>query len=332
MRKIARLSADERKALFTNTASKMGLNEAIIEKDFWVCWILDYLFHRSAWKDDLAFKGGTSLSKAFQAIERFSEDIDLILDWRVLGYGAEEPWVNRSNTKQGRFNQEANVRTADFLRNEFIPALHRDLSSELGEKINLHIDEEDGQTVLFAYPHGFSGKAILQQIRLEIGALAAWSPAKMEPITPYAAEQYGHLFVQPSSKVLTVYPERTFWEKITILHREANRPESYAFPQRYSRHYYDVYCMAASPIKGKAFGDLEMLEKVVVFKEKFYRSPWAKYEDAKAGSMKLMPPQYNIAALREDYEHMLDMIFGDKPEFDEMMEGIRHLEHEINQL
>jgi len=88
--------------------------------------------------------------------------------------------------------------------------------------------------------------------------------------------------------------------------------------------------MAASPIKEKAFNDLELLEKVVVFKEKFYRSPWAKYEDAKPGSVKLMPPQYNIAALREDYEHMLDMIFGNKPEFDEIMERIWQLEHEIN--
>jgi len=332
MRKIARLSADERKALFTNTASKMGLNEAIIEKDFWVCWILDYLFHRSTWKGDLAFKGGTSLSKAFKAIERFSEDLDLILDWRVLGYSAEEPWAIRSNTKQDRFNQEANVRTVDFLKNEFIPALHKDLSDELEEDVNLSIDEEDGQTVLFGYPHGFSDKAILQQIRLEIGALAAWSPAKMEPITPYTAEQYGHLFVQPRTKVLTVFPERTFWEKITILHREANRPESHSFPQRYSRHYYDIYCMAASPIKEKAFRDLELLEKVVVFKEKFYRSPWAKYKNAKPGSVKLMPPQYSIATLREDYEHMLDMIFGNKPEFDEIMEGIRQLEYEINQL
>ena len=332
MRKIARLSADERKALFTNTASKMGLNEAIMEKDFWVCWILDYLFQRSTWKGDLAFKGGTSLSKAFKAIERFSEDLDLILDWRVLGYSAEEPWAIRSNTKQDRFNQEANVRTVDFLRKEFIPALHKDLSGELEEDVNLSIDEEDGQTVLFGYPHGFSDKVILQQIRLEIGALAAWSPAKMEPISPYTAEQYGHLFVQPSTKVLTVFPERTFWEKITILHREANRPESHSFPQRYSRHYYDIYCMAASPIKEKAFSDLELLEKVVVFKEKFYRSPWAKYEDAKPGSVKLMPPQHNIALLREDYEHMLDMIFGNKPEFDEIMEGIRQLENEINQL
>lgn len=100
MRKIALIPKKDREALFRNTAVKMGMSEAIVEKDFWVCYMLDYLFYRSPWKDNLAFKGGTSLSKAYNLIERFSEDIDLILDWRVLGYGINEPWENRSNTKQ----------------------------------------------------------------------------------------------------------------------------------------------------------------------------------------------------------------------------------------
>ena len=84
MYSIARLPEDERRILFRNTAQKMGLNEAIIEKDFWVCLTLDYLFHRCKWKDIFTFKGGTSLSKCYNLITRFSEDIDLILDWRLL--------------------------------------------------------------------------------------------------------------------------------------------------------------------------------------------------------------------------------------------------------
>ena len=89
---IARASSEERNNLFLNTANQKGIHEAIVEKDFWVCYILDFLFHRSEWKDHLAFKGGTSLSKAYGLIERFSEDIDVILDWRLLGYGKDEPW------------------------------------------------------------------------------------------------------------------------------------------------------------------------------------------------------------------------------------------------
>lgn len=85
MYSVAKLSEQDRRILFRNTSQKTGLNEAIVEKDFWVCLTLDYLFHRCQWKSAFTFKGGTSLSKCYNLIKRFSEDIDLILDWRILG-------------------------------------------------------------------------------------------------------------------------------------------------------------------------------------------------------------------------------------------------------
>lgn len=332
MRKIAKLNKKERKALFQNTAAKMGLTNAIIEKDFWVCFMLDYLFHRCKWKDSIAFKGGTSLSKSYGLIERFSEDIDLILDWRVIGYAQNEPWEERSNTKQDTFNKEANKRTEQFLKETFMPQMIVDLQEELNAPINCYIEATDPQTVVFAYDRSFDDAAILPVIRLEIGALAAWTPAEYLPITPYVAQQYPKLFQDPSTDVLTVLPKRTFWEKVTILHREANRPEDKVFPSRYSRHYYDLYCMMNSPVKDMAFADIDLLTKVVEFKEKFYRCPWARYEDAKVGTMKLMPPERNLQALREDYNHMQNMIFGDKPDFDVILREIARLEKEINAL
>lgn len=332
MRKIAKLNEKDRKALFHNTAAKMGMTDAIIEKDFWVCFMLDYLFHRCKWKDNIAFKGGTSLSKSFRLIERFSEDIDLILDWRVIGYEKDEPWRERSNTKQDIFNKEANKRTEEFLKDCFLPKVLSDLETELATPINCYIEKDDPQTVVFAYNRSFEDRSILPVIRLEIGALAAWTPAEEKAITPYAAEQYPQLFKQASTNILTVLPERTFWEKVTILHREANRPDDKPFPTRYSRHYYDLYCMYNSPVKDRAFVDLELLDRVVKFKEKFYRCPWAKYDEAKAGTMKLMPPEYNLKALEEDYKHMQNMIFGNKPSFYEIIATIKQLETEINTL
>ena len=201
MRNIATIASKDREALFRNTAAKMGMNEAIIEKDFWVCYMLDYLFHRCAWKENLAFKGGTSLSKAYGLIERFSEDIDLILDWRVLGYGINEPWEKRSNTKQDIFNKEANTRAEDFLRDTFLPAILADLTAELGDAVKCFIDKDDTQTVKIVYPNSFSDISILQEIRLEIGALAAWTPVKVATITPYAAQEYGRLFTQPATEI-----------------------------------------------------------------------------------------------------------------------------------
>ena len=194
MRKIAKLNEKDRKALFHNTAAKMGMTDAIIEKDFWVCFMLDYLFHRCKWKDNIAFKGGTSLSKSFGLIERFSEDIDLILDWRVIGYEKDEPWQERSNTKQDFFNKEANEKTEKFLKEKFLPVITTDLEKELGYAVNCYIEKNDPQTVVFAYNRSFEDISILPVIRLEIGALASWTPAKKKAITPYAAEQYPHLF------------------------------------------------------------------------------------------------------------------------------------------
>ena len=91
MNKIAKYSSSDLADIFAITAHEMGLREAIVEKDFWVCVTLDYLFHHCAWKDAFTFKGGTSLSKAFGLIHRFSEDIDIILDWRVVGYDKDTP-------------------------------------------------------------------------------------------------------------------------------------------------------------------------------------------------------------------------------------------------
>ena len=154
----------------------------------------------------------------------------------MLGYGKDEPWEKRSNTKQDTFNKEANARAEVFLAEQFCPTIQAELSQELGCEANIYIDEKDKQTVIFAYPHLFTNPATLQVIRLEIGALAAWTPAKIAQIEPYAATYYPKVFVQKDTAILTVAPERTFWEKATILHHEANRPESSEMPQRYSRH------------------------------------------------------------------------------------------------
>lgn len=331
MRRVAVLPQKDRDALFRNTAVKTGMSEAVVEKDFWVCFMLDYLFHRCPWKDALAFKGGTSLSKAYGLIARFSEDIDLILDWRVLGYGIEEPWLVRSVTKQDRFNKEADERAAQFLAHQFLPMLIESLTDELLQPIHCHIEPMDGQTIRFSYPSSFSDQAILREIRLEIGALAAWTPAKNSEIRSYAAEAYPFAFEQPSTSVRTVLPERTFWEKATILHREAFRPENIEMPGRYSRHYYDLYEMAKTDAKDNALRNMALLAKVVAFKDKFYHCSWARYDLAVAGSLRLMPSEARLKALKEDYDHMQNMLFGERPGFEALLSGIAKLEEEINQ-
>ena len=331
MKEIALREREEREELFLVTAREINLPEAMVEKDFWVCWTLDYLFHDCPWEKHLAFKGGTSLSKCFGLIQRFSEDIDLILDWRLLGYETGEPWMERSKTWQDKFNKEANTRTEEFLRETFLPQLQADFEKLLDDEFFLCIEEDDPQTVCFGYPRSFQEGAILPVVRLEIGALAAWTPAKQVEIASYAAQQYPQVFKHPTTSILAVAPERTFWEKVTILHKEAFRTNG-RFPARYSRHYYDLWCMGRSSIKAAAYGELGLLERVVRFKERFYPAGSAHYELAKPSTMRLLPPEEWIPLLREDYEHMKNMIFGETPEFEEIVECMERLEGEINGL
>ncbi|MDZ4724442.1 MAG: nucleotidyl transferase AbiEii/AbiGii toxin family protein [candidate division Zixibacteria bacterium] len=327
MREIAKRPEKERQELFRATAEQMQVHEAIIEKDFWVCWVLDYLFHDNKWKDSMAFKGGTSLSKAFGAIERFSEDIDIILDWKILGYSDDEPWEERSSTQQDIFGKEANDKTAEFLEQKFAPIMRTDLQIRLDAEIEI---ETSGQIVFIKYPKAFSLTAIQPQIILEIGPLAESVPNEQKEIRPFAAEKFPKLFDQQFTVVKTISAERTFWEKATILHQEAHRGSDKSLPPRYSRHYYDLYRLSCLPVRAKAIADLNLLDAVAQFKMKFYRSPWAKYEDAKPGSLRLLPPVHNISELKKDYDSMQSMLFGTIPSFEEIMDGLTSLENEIN--
>ncbi|MBQ3784135.1 MAG: nucleotidyl transferase AbiEii/AbiGii toxin family protein [Lachnospiraceae bacterium] len=114
MKKVARLTNDERQELFQATAIKMSMRSEVIEKDFWVCFMLDHLFNDCEYNDAFVFKGGTSLSKAYHVIERFSEDIDLILDWRKIIKDESDPWEERSKTKQNNYNKQINKEAAEY--------------------------------------------------------------------------------------------------------------------------------------------------------------------------------------------------------------------------
>lgn len=313
--------------VITNTAIRKNLSPAIIEKDLLVCAILNYLFTECPWKDNLAFKGGTSLSKAFNLIERFSEDIDLILDWRIVGYETKEPLAERSNTKQDALNKEFDVKTEEFLKSTFIPKLKEDLKSLINRSLDISYENE---TIIIGYGNDYADESILHVIRLEIGAKAAWTPTEAVTIRPYIAEVYPEQFGNASVSVRTTTPELTFWEKATILHHEANRPDDLPVPPRFSRHYYDVYRMAKLGILDRALEQSDLLEQVADFKAKFYPRKWAQYDLARIGTLKLVPSEIHKEALKRDYAKMASMIYGERPDFDELMAEIAKIESKIN--
>ena len=326
MDKVANLPIEQRRELFSESARMIYTTNAIIEKDFWVVWTLGKIFSEPRLNKILMFKGGTSLSKVFDLIGRFSEDIDLILDWNLVSQS--DPNDERSKNKQDKYNKEVNETAKVYIKDVLLPII----SDLLSPHCTCKIDEEDEHNINITYPASFKDDYLRPQILLEIGPLASWLPYDSYEISSYASEHFPHLFTQAKCNVNAIVAHRTFWEKATILHQEAHRVKEKPMLPRYSRHYYDLAIMATSDVKEKAFDDIELLEKVVEFKKKFYPVNWASYDTAKIGTLKLIPEDYRITELKKDYKAMGNMIFDKYLEFEEIIEILTKLENTINDI
>jgi len=331
MDKLARLPAPDRRDIFSEAAARLGIRPTIIEKDFWVCVALKLLFQKSRFAKSLVLKGGTSLSKAHGLIERFSEDIDLVLDWTLIGFGdgLRNPMQDfASKSKQDQFNKKMNRLAAAYIAETLCPELEDLLQ---GERTGLSaaVDSHDPHTVNIRYPAAFGEAYIRPEVRLEIGPLASWVPSAVHVIRPYAFDLLPDVFEDPACEVVAIAAERSFWEKATILHQEAHRKTP--IPQRYSRHYYDLYKLARSRVRQSALADTKLLADVIAFKQRFYPCAWARYDLAIPGSLKVLPAAPSqLKDLAQDYKDMQVMLFGTPPEFSEILEELKTLEAEIH--
>ncbi len=308
----------------------------IVEKDFWVSWTLARIFEVEAVAAHVVFKGGTSLSKVFGAIQRFSEDIDLAVDYVALGFTGERDPRREGLSKTKRAAILADMMTAcqQYIGNEFIAVLRGRCEEILGNEKDwtLAVSEQDANVVRFQYPSASPTLDYIKpQVILELGTHAEFVPRDRFTVRAFAAEEFPALFAEPDVAVTSLLAKRTFWEKATILHAEFHRPPEKALPDRYSRHYYDLAMLAQSPVRGEALADLALLDQVVRHKETFYPSGWARYDLARIGSLRLVPTEERRAALERDYRNMSVMIFGQPPPFGEIMEVLNALELKINQ-
>lgn len=321
MNKVAVLNEKYRAELFSETAARKGMNSAAIEKDFWICWVLMKIFEHDELKNNLRFKGGTSLSKCFNIIERFSEDIDLVLNWSELT--EVDLFEKRSRNQQNKLNEKINRLAIKYIYENLLP-IFKNLMEPL---CVVNVDLSNGHQVNIEYPKSFGDLYINPFIKLEIGPMGSMVPSAEYTISPYSAEDFPELFEQKDVNVISIQAKRTFWEKITILHAESYR----SIPRpRYSRHYYDVYQMTHTKIRNEAIKDLKLLEDVVSFKNKFYYSASAKYDLAKPGTFNLVPDQSAIKLLIRDYEQMREMIFGEYPDFISIIDRIKEIQDKLN--
>jgi Nucleotidyl transferase AbiEii toxin, Type IV TA system len=324
MDRVARLPAGERSALFSEAAARMGTTPAVVEKDFWVTWALDRLFRDAGLARLLMFKGGTSLSKVYRLIERFSEDIDLILDWRVLS--GEDPLAQRSKAQQEKLNDAINEQAQAYIGGTLLARV----STAFDDICRCQIETDDPHVITVRYPAAFPDRYLRPEVRLEIGPLASWLPFEERTISSYAAEAFPDVFDRRECPVRVIKAERTFWEKATILHHEAHRPEDNPQPPRYSRHYYDLAKMAEAPVKDAALADIALLASVVEFKQRFYPRGWARYDLAQPGSFRLVPEGGVLRSIEADYRAMANIIFGEITAFGEIMAVLQRLQDEIN--
>jgi hypothetical protein len=327
------LPAEERRLYVEQAATRRNVSAVIMEKDFWVCWLLGILFE-SEFAGSLVFKGGTSLSKVFGVIERFSEDIDLSLSPEFL----KLPDAGASRNQANKWMKNAEAACGDAVRGKIGPAMEAAVTGVLGKSerawFEFVIDPGTNSPVLlFHYPSSQpSGFDYLKRsVKLEFGSLTDQQPVGRHPVRPWVAEVLPAAFPDWKCEVVALEVERSFWEKATILHSEYHRPADKPTPDRFSRHYADTAALAKHPAASKAIDLHDLRERVVSWKALFFGSSWANYHEAKPGTFRLVPPPDRLPALRRDYQAMRDMYLTEPASFDDVLATLADLERRINQ-
>ena len=333
---FAALPNGRRRALCEEAGQLLGLDASSVEKDFWVCWMLRELFALPGIGQHLTFKGGTSLSKGWRLIERFSEDIDVVIDRTFLGFGGDRSPEKAASNKQ-RMQRLEDLRTAcrRDIRETLAPALAARIGRVLSAnswRVEDDPDDADGQTLLFTYPAGVRGGGYVRPVvKIELGARSDTDPSATPQIVPYIAEALPDHLGDSKFEVRTLAPERTFLEKVSLLHEETFRAGGEGPPARLSRHYYDLWCLIRAGIADRALADSGLFARVVAHRKIFFRRSREAQESLRPGSLRLLPSEERRRAWKQDYDAMRDtMFFGEAPEFDQILSVVGEFENRFN--
>ena len=338
MDKFAQKTDEERHDIFNEVANRRDVIPIVIEKDLWVCWTLKRLFTNPDLAPYLTFKGGTSLSKVYGLIERFSEDIDVSIEKDFLGFASPEkdPEKAGSGKKQRAALESLSKACSDYVQNEMAAALKKSIAEGLGSSDGWQLvpDDKDPQALIFEYPNITPrGDYIHQAVKIEMGARSEHWPVSEHSVQSFVKQALPDKVTEADFKIRVLNAERTFWEKATLLHQYAHLPETKPLPPRISRHLYDFYQLLNSPIQKKALSDLALLDRVAEHKSVYFASAWASYETARKGTLKVSPLKRVLAELERDYELMATMFYGEKPrpEWAKILKAIAEFEKSFNQ-
>jgi predicted nucleotidyltransferase component of viral defense system len=329
--------AKHRRDVFVEAGRRMGLQAASIEKDFWICWTLRVLFALPEIGPHLTFKGGTSLSKCWKLIERFSEDIDLVIEREFLGFGGQQsPEAADSSNKRKKQLESLMAVAQEYVRESLLINFENQVRQSLSDTetwcVEMDAEAEDQLCILFHYPSVFAAGGYMKPVvRIELGARSDVEPHAEPTITPYVAECVPEEFADASFVVRAVAPERTCLEKIALLHEEnlGNKGPRH----RLARHFYDLFRAIEAGVADKAISIPDLFDRVVEHRKVFFRKGGDAQTTLARGTLRLVPADDRLAGWKKDYDAMREvMFFGDPPSFKEILAVVAEFERRFNEI
>jgi len=327
MNRFYNIPNDAKKRIYKNTGEKNNLPAYAVEKDWWVVQTLAILFETEI-GEHLVFKGGTSLSKAWDVIKRFSEDIDLAVNRTFWGFEGE----------LGK-NQRTNLRKAanKYITETLFPELKIAFEAKGFKGVKIELEEirssdQDPVIISVYYPNLIESPGYIQpRVQIEIGCRSLREPFENRSIISVVDESYPSAqFVQKPVQIPTVLPERTFLEKIFLLHEEFQRPKEKIRIDRLSRHLYDIYQISKTDHSEKALEEKYLYETIVKHRYNFTRMGGVDYNSHQPQTIDFLPPKELIPAWEADYRKMQEqMIHGDSPDFNDLIASLTELKDKI---
>ncbi|MCL2131453.1 MAG: nucleotidyl transferase AbiEii/AbiGii toxin family protein [Lentimicrobiaceae bacterium] len=323
-----KLSDVSKLELFSQTSDSVGLPVSAIEKDWWVTHTLSIIFSMSC-ANALVFKGGTSLSKAWNLIERFSEDIDLVLDREYLGFTGE---LSKKKIHKLRYA------SYDFLTTKFIRELGEQFNTlgfaDVVVKYRETVNHDQDPLIIEIYYPKLTEKEIYLQpgILVEVGSRSLKEPYTQRILKTMVSEIFSNTpFTDQPITIPTVNPERTFLEKIFLLHEEFQRPPQKIRVERLSRHLYDIEKLSQTPYFQKALTDKDLYQTIIAHRRQFSALEGVDYEKHLPSYIKIVPPKHLLPIWEKDYNEMGEnMIYGKKLTFNELILKITEIQSIVN--
>lgn len=325
------LTIEQRRAVIDEAEQLSGITAKAIEKDWWVTLTLKALF-QSAYKDFMIFKGGTSLSKGWKLISRFSEDIDIALDPQAFGMEyIENPaknYIDKLKKKGCNFtsNQLLNELKVQF---RALGLADGTVTIEAAE-IPATRPDTDPQSLFVKYSSLYQpSEYIADDVKVEVSVRSMKFPFTSVSLQSILYEvNHRPIYAEVPFVVQVVEPRKTFIEKVLLLHEEFGKADRTKVRiERMSRHLYDIYKMMDTDIETQALNDNELYNHLIKHREKYMRIPWVNYESLKRETISFLPPNEVFDLYKSDYKTMQEeMIYEKAASFDEVIEKLQQLQ------